>query len=108
MPPKKPYAFDEMLINVLDFACLMLVDNGRLSMWMPAANDEDVELAIPTHPGLDIVSVCVQQFNKCRGGRWEECRQVADHSQGREDYSRTRSVLDLIPVASPHVLRVVS
>lgn len=34
-------------------------------MWMPTANDEDIELAIPTHPGLKLRSVCVQAFNKC-------------------------------------------
>jgi len=58
-----------MLQDVLDFAALMLVDGGRLSMWMPTANDEDIELAIPAHPGLKVVSVCVQNFNKCRSTR---------------------------------------
>ena len=65
MPPRKPYAFDDMLSDVLEFSCLMLVDNGRLSMWMPTANDEDVELLVPTHPSLELMSVCVQPFNKC-------------------------------------------
>lgn len=66
VPPRKPYAFEEMLADVLNFAFLMLVDGGRLSMWLPTANDEDVELLIPVHPGLELVSVCVQQFNKCK------------------------------------------
>lgn len=64
--PKRPYGFDDMLDDILDFAVVMLVDHGRLSMWLPTANDEDVELAIPTHPGLKLRSVCVQAFSKCR------------------------------------------
>src|SRR4051812_18957151 len=54
-----------MLDDILDFATTMLVDGGRLCMWMPTANDEDIELAIPTHPCLELVSVSVQPFNKC-------------------------------------------
>lgn len=54
-----------MLEDLLEFAALMLVDGGRLSLWMPTANDEDVILGIPVHPCLDLVSVCVQTFNKC-------------------------------------------
>lgn len=73
MPPKRPYSFDAMLNDILQFAAVTLVDGGRLSMWMPTANDEDVELAIPTHEFLKIVSVCVQPFNKCmlrRASHW--------------------------------------
>lgn len=55
-----------MMADVLEFAFDMLVENGRLSVWMPTANDEDIELAIPMHPGLELISVCVQQFNKCK------------------------------------------
>ena len=33
---------------------------------MPTANDEEIELAIPEHPVLEVVSVCVQPFNKCK------------------------------------------
>ncbi|KAI9700209.1 MAG: hypothetical protein M1820_006877 [Bogoriella megaspora] len=64
IPPKKPYSFDVMLDDILDFAALMLVDGGRLCMWMPSANESNAELAIPTHPALTIVNVCVQPFNK--------------------------------------------
>jgi tRNA (guanine10-N2)-methyltransferase len=64
IPPKRPYSFTAILDDILDFAVTTLVDNGRLSMWMPTANDEDVELVIPTHPCLEIISVCVQPFNK--------------------------------------------
>ncbi|KAF2263979.1 tRNA guanosine-2'-O-methyltransferase [Lojkania enalia] len=64
IPPKRPYSFIAMLDDILAFAASTLVDGGRLSMWMPTANDEDIELVIPTHPCLEIVSVCVQPFNK--------------------------------------------
>ncbi|RYC59038.1 hypothetical protein CHU98_g7169 [Xylaria longipes] len=64
IPPKKPYSFIAMLDDILNFATDMLVDNGRLSFWMPTANDEDQEIAIPTHPCLDVVVVCTQVFNK--------------------------------------------
>lgn len=53
-----------MLDDILAFAANTLVPNGRLSMWMPTANDDDIELLIPTNPYLEIVSVCVQPFNK--------------------------------------------
>ncbi|KAF2108519.1 S-adenosyl-L-methionine-dependent methyltransferase [Lophiotrema nucula] len=64
IPPKKPYSFIAMLDDILAFAATTLVENGRLSMWMPIANDEDIEIMIPTHPCLEISSVCVQPFNK--------------------------------------------
>ena len=54
-----------MLDNILVFAAETLVDNGRLSFWMPTANDEQQEIPIPEHPCLEIVVVCVQAFNKC-------------------------------------------
>ena len=65
IPPKKAYSFEAMLDDLLEFAVELLVDEGRLSLWMPTANDEDVELGIPSHPCLQLVSVCVQTFNKC-------------------------------------------
>ena len=65
IPPKKPYSFEAMLDDILDFAAISLVNDGRLSLWMPTANDEEIELGIPTHPCLEIVSVCVQAFNRC-------------------------------------------
>lgn len=65
IPPKKAYSFEAMLVDLLDLAVELLVDEGRLSLWMPTANDEDVELGIPSHPCLQLVSVCVQTFNKC-------------------------------------------
>ncbi|KAL8672560.1 MAG: hypothetical protein Q9168_002996 [Polycauliona sp. 1 TL-2023] len=64
IPPKKPYSFEAMLCDILEFAAGYLVDGGRLSLWMPTANDEEVELEIPMHPCLEVVSVCVQAFNK--------------------------------------------
>ncbi|KAA6406919.1 MAG: NAD-dependent histone deacetylase SIR2 [Lasallia pustulata] len=64
IPPKRPYSFEAMLDDILNFAAISLVDDGRLSLWMPTANDEEVELGVPMHPCLELVSVCVQAFNK--------------------------------------------
>ena len=64
IPPKRPYSFTALLDDILCFAASTLVPNGRLSMWMPTANDEDVELIIPQHACLQLESVCVQAFNK--------------------------------------------
>ena len=63
-PPKKPYSFEAMLDDILDFAATMLVDHGRLCMWMPSANEDEVELIIPVHPALELIAVCTQPFNK--------------------------------------------
>lgn len=54
-----------MLDDILAFASDTLVDNGRLSFWMPTANDEEQEIPVPAHPCLEVVVVCVQVFNKC-------------------------------------------
>ncbi|XHG01335.1 hypothetical protein AWENTII_004722 [Aspergillus wentii] len=61
--PKRPYGFEAMQNDILTFASETLVTDGRLSMWMPTASDEDVELTIPMHPNLEVVSVSVQPFN---------------------------------------------
>lgn len=65
VPPKKPYSFLTMLDDILAFASDTLVDNGRLSFWMPTANDEEQEIPVPAHPCLEVVVVCVQVFNRC-------------------------------------------
>ncbi|KAF9873713.1 RNA methylase family protein [Colletotrichum karsti] len=62
--PKKPYSFLAMLDDILEFASDTLVDGGRLSFWMPTANDEEQEIPVPEHPRLEIVVMCVQPFNK--------------------------------------------
>lgn len=54
-----------MLTQILHFAAATLVDNGRVSIWVPTANDEDGELGIPQHEAMEVVSCCVQRFNKC-------------------------------------------
>ncbi|KAE8452385.1 hypothetical protein EG329_001085 [Mollisiaceae sp. DMI_Dod_QoI] len=64
IPPKRPYSFLAMLDDILDFAAISLVDNGRLSFWMPTANDQDQEIRIPQHPCLQTTSVCTQSFNR--------------------------------------------
>lgn len=66
IPPKQPYSFLALLNDLLCFAADTLVDNGRLSFWMPTANDEAQEIPVPTHPCLALISVCTQVFNKCR------------------------------------------
>jgi tRNA (guanine10-N2)-methyltransferase len=84
IPPRRPYSFVRMVDDVLDFGATMLVDGGRLCMWMPvagavdeiaAAEEADVETAVdsaeyavPQHPCLELVSVCQQDFNKCKSG----------------------------------------
>lgn len=64
--PKRPYSFDLMLGDILDFAARVLVDGGRLAFWMPCANEAEEEFAVPTDPkGLVILKhACVQVFNK--------------------------------------------
>lgn len=82
IPPKRPYSFLRMLDDILDFSSTMLVDGGRLCMWMPVAGAVDDEEAaeteavpeeaaeqqeqydIPQHPALELVSCCTQDFNK--------------------------------------------
>ncbi|KAK1149395.1 NAD-dependent histone deacetylase sir2 [Aspergillus melleus] len=61
--PKKPYGFEAMLHDILEFASQTLVTDGRLCMWMPTSGDEDVKLMIPMHQNLEVVSVSVQPFN---------------------------------------------
>ncbi|KAF7592761.1 hypothetical protein BBP40_012519 [Aspergillus hancockii] len=63
IPPKKPYGFEAMQNDILDFASRTLVTNGRICMWMPTSSDEDGELRVPMNPNLEVVSVSVQPFN---------------------------------------------
>lgn len=65
LPPKRPYSFEAMLDDILAFAAETLVHGGRLGLWMPTANEGEGELEVPRHPCLEVVSVCVQGFNKC-------------------------------------------
>jgi tRNA (guanine10-N2)-methyltransferase len=55
-----------MLDDILAFAAATLVDEGRLAFWMPTSNEEAEEIRPPTHPCLEIVAVCSQDFNKCK------------------------------------------
>ncbi|OAA65510.1 hypothetical protein SPI_02297 [Niveomyces insectorum RCEF 264] len=66
VPPKQPYSFLALLDDLLRFAADTLVDGGRLGFWMPTANDEALELPVPTHPCLAVVSVCTQAFRSRR------------------------------------------
>ncbi|KAJ5089496.1 tRNA (guanine(10)-N2)-methyltransferase [Penicillium argentinense] len=62
VPPKKPYGFEALQKDVLEFAARNLVPNGRLAMWMPTSNDEAIEFPVPMHPNLEVISVSVQYF----------------------------------------------
>ncbi|KAL9101097.1 MAG: hypothetical protein Q9163_003612 [Psora crenata] len=64
IPPKRAYSLEAMLGDILQFAAVSLVDNGRVSVWMPTANDEEIVLRIPSHPALELVASCIQVFNK--------------------------------------------
>lgn len=67
IPPKKPYGFEAMLADILQFSADSLVEGGRLAFWMPTANDEfQEELDIPSHPQMRLVAGCVQEFNRCK------------------------------------------
>lgn len=66
IPPKKPYGFQAMLDDILQFAAETVVDNGRLSFWMPTSNEEDEDIPIPEHPYLERLAVSIQVFNKCK------------------------------------------
>lgn len=62
--PKRPYSFNRMLGDILDFAARTLVDGGRLAFWMPVANDADEEFPVPRHEMLELKASCIQVFNK--------------------------------------------
>ena len=74
VPPKRPYEFERLLDDILDFSAEILVDGGRLCMWMPVAGESGTpadgedghreKYGIPQHPALEMVSECTQQFNK--------------------------------------------
>ncbi|CAA9958599.1 RNA methylase family protein [Pyrenophora teres f. maculata] len=98
IPPKRPYSFTALLDDILTFSVSTLVEDGRLSMWMPTANDEDIELIIPSHPCLELTSVCVQAFNKWsrrlltyRRRREEEIPEGAFEASRREYEKGTRA-----------------
>ena len=63
--PKKAYSFDAMIEDIFDFGAITLVEGGRLSIWIPTANDEDIEIAVPQHQCFKLVSACLQEFNRC-------------------------------------------
>ncbi|KAF2463138.1 tRNA guanosine-2'-O-methyltransferase [Lindgomyces ingoldianus] len=93
IPPKRPYSFTALLDDILAFAAETLVEGGRLSMWVPTANDEDVELVIPVNPRLRIMSVCVQRFNKW-SRRLLTYRRLAEEEVLEEQGARDEGVMD--------------
>jgi tRNA (guanine10-N2)-methyltransferase len=77
VPPKQPYSFLAILNDILEFAAETLVDNGRLAFWMPTANDMALEIPVPTHPCLEVMSISTQAFNKCQCALGGVCPQNA-------------------------------
>ncbi|ODQ67214.1 putative ribonuclease methylating protein [Nadsonia fulvescens var. elongata DSM 6958] len=61
---KKPYELASLLDDLLQFSADHLVSGGRLCFWMPTANDDFQPNHIPLHPDLELISECVQVFNK--------------------------------------------
>ncbi|KAF3165307.1 hypothetical protein TWF225_001255 [Orbilia oligospora] len=64
VPPKRPYSFDKMLNDIMNFASTHLVPNGRLCIWLPTADEDFNEFSVPAHRNLKLESICVQNFNK--------------------------------------------
>lgn len=62
--PKKPYEFNALLDDLLEFSAKHLTPKGRLCFWMPTANAEFQEHHIPLHPDLELNACCIQDFNK--------------------------------------------
>lgn len=70
-----------MLDDILEFAALSLVDDGRLSFWMPTSNERDEGIHPPKHRCLVITSICTQSFHRCKDLR--PAREIlADKLQG--------------------------
>ena len=102
IPPKRPYSFTALLDDILAFAATTLVPGGCLSMWMPMANDENIELLIPAHPCLRLDSVCVQAFNKWsrrlltyRRLRDDEVPEGALEAMAKREYEKGTKASDL-------------
>lgn len=62
--PKKPYEFNALLDDLLEFSAAHLIPGGRLCFWMPTSNAEFKENQIPLHPDLELTSCNLQDFNK--------------------------------------------
>jgi len=73
-----------MLADILTFAADTLVENGRVCIWIPGENKLDeqpkskshtkqescddevkIDMGIPSHPCLQLISVSTQSFVKC-------------------------------------------
>lgn len=67
--PKKPYGFEALQRDILDFAARKLVPNGRLALWMPTSDDEAITFPVPMHLNLEVVNVSVQHFQRCKQWR---------------------------------------
>ncbi|EWC48391.1 hypothetical protein DRE_02160 [Drechslerella stenobrocha 248] len=85
IPPKRPYGFDAMVNDIMNFASTHLVAGGRLCMWLPTADEDLHEFAVPSHRNLTLESVCVQNFNK-----WS--RRLLTYSRNAVDQTETEGV----------------
>lgn len=64
VPTKKPYELPALLDDLLNFSAQHLTVGGRLCFWMPVSNEDFQPHYIPLHEDLNLVSCCVQDFNK--------------------------------------------
>ncbi|KAL1958613.1 hypothetical protein VTO42DRAFT_4210 [Malbranchea cinnamomea] len=94
IPPKRQYSFEALLDDILNFGAATLVPNGRISLWMPTANEDDVELEIPTHPYFQLVSVCVQPFSKW-SRRLLTYRKLPDNEVSEQNITRQKRSVPL-------------
>ncbi|EPS40742.1 hypothetical protein H072_5373 [Dactylellina haptotyla CBS 200.50] len=81
IPPKRPYSFDKMLDDIMNFSSTHLVPGGRLCIWLPTADEDTHEFSIPTHKNLKLESVCIQNFNKWARRLLTYTRTSDDHSE---------------------------
>ena len=92
--PKRPYSFNRLLDDILDFAARTLVDGGRLAFWMPTANEneqgDEQETAVPGHSSLELKHQCIQRFNK-----WSRRLLVYERVSGEVEAGLTESLRKL-------------
>ncbi|KAG4305308.1 hypothetical protein PORY_001478, partial [Pneumocystis oryctolagi] len=64
IPPKKPYPFGDLIVDLMMFASDHLITQGRLVFWMPSIKEDEASVNIPQHPNLSLVANSVQCFGK--------------------------------------------
>lgn len=61
--PKRPYEFELLLQDILNFAAERLKVSGRLAFWLPLP-EKNGQPQFPKHKHLKLISSCPQSFNK--------------------------------------------